>query len=143
MSLLRQTGGVEALMPCQVSACSALPLRLLARGFDAIAAFVTTIGALHDLHAFAKEKALGRRSRIPASCAGCLVFLRPLFAHVHEVTSEKRCLDCTSLHPFEDKHQAWLYLACILDEQPQAYKSRSARVRRRRVTRVRVLDYVG
>lgn len=56
---------------------------------DAKAAFVTAIGALHDLHAFAKEEVLGRRSRIPMSCAGCLVIIRSLFARVDEVTSEE------------------------------------------------------
>lgn len=44
------------------------------RGFDAKAAFVT-IDTLHDLHAFAKQRQmLGRRSRVPVSCAGCFVF---------------------------------------------------------------------
>ena len=82
MSLLRQLGGVEAfcyrvllLMLCQVSACSALPLRLLfLEDLTQKAAFVT-IDTLHDLHAFAKQRQmLGRRSRVPVSCAGCFVF---------------------------------------------------------------------
>lgn len=56
------------------------PLALLSlfvfspREFDAKAAFVT-IDTLHDLHAFAKQRQmLGRRSRVPVSCAGCFVF---------------------------------------------------------------------
>ena len=89
---------------------------------DAKAAFVTAIGALHDLHAFAKEEVLGRRSRIPVSCAGCLVIIRSLFARVDEVTSEKwrPRLDLTS----SSRTQApSLTLFGSLGIQPQTYKS--------------------
>lgn len=89
---------------------------------DAKAAFVTAIGALHDLHAFAKEEVLGRRSRIPVSCAGCLVIIRSLFARVNEVTSEKwrSRLDLTS--SFRPQASS-LALSGTLDIQPQTFKS--------------------
>lgn len=67
-----------------------LPLLLARKGFRRKSRFRHTIDTLHDLHAFAKKRQrqmLGRRSRIPVSCAGCLAFIRPLFARVDEATS--------------------------------------------------------
>jgi len=92
------------------------------------AAFVTASTAIDTLHMIcmplpSKRQMLGRRSRIPVSCAGCLVFIRPLFARVHEVTSAKWILDSTSLHLFEHKHQVWLCVADSLGIQPQTHKS--------------------
>ena len=61
---------------------------------DAKAAFVTASTAIDTLHMIcmplpSNRQMLGRRSRIPVSCAGCLVFIRSLFARVDEVTSVK------------------------------------------------------
>jgi hypothetical protein len=83
---------------------------------DVKAAFVTASTAIDTLHMIcmplpSKRQMLGRRSRIPVSCAGCLVFIRPLFARVHEVTSAKWILDSTSLHLFEHEHEVWPCLA--------------------------------
>lgn len=111
---------------------------------DEKAAFVTAIGALHDLHTFAKEEVLGRRSRIPVSCAGCLFIIRSLFARVDEVTSEKwrPRLDLTS--SFRTEHQVWPSLAAwVYSHGPTSQVCSIARVGRGRATRVRVLDYVG
>ena len=122
-----QAGGVETLH----HVAFAVPgLRLLSlvcvssssSSKDAKAAFVTAIDTLHDLHAFAKEQVLGRRSRIPVSCAGCLVIILSLFARVDDATSEKWSLDSTSLHFFfEHKYLVWPCLAAWVCS-PQTYK---------------------
>jgi hypothetical protein len=83
---------------------------------DAKAASVT-IGALHDLHAFAKKRQrqmLGRRSRIPVSCAGCLVFIRPLFARVDEITSAKWQLLFDLTSSFGASNRVWPCLAACV-----------------------------
>lgn len=96
--------------------------------------------ALHALHAFAKEKVLGRRSRIPVSCAGFLVFNRPLFARVRDATSAKGSLDSTSLH-LSKPGPIWQpgYTATNLHVRPGLH----ALVGPAHATRVHVLTYLG
>lgn len=120
-----------------------------AKDLDAKAASVIRSAPCIDLHAFAKKRQrqmLGRRSRIPVSCAGGLVFIRSLFARVDEVTSAKQQLrfDLTSsfwtgnrVWPYLTAWRAWVYGHSI------CVQVRSARVGQARATRVLVLDYVG
>jgi hypothetical protein len=115
-----QAGGVEASRDVVCFCCARFPSPLgrsapsssSAKDLDAKAAFVT-IDTLHDLRAFAKKRQrqmLGRRSRIPVSCAGCLVFIRPLLARVGDATSAKWQLrfDLTSF--FWTSNRVWPYL---------------------------------
>lgn len=95
---------------CQLYVRSPRPQLLLPRGFHAKAAFVTASTAIDTLHMIcmplpSKRQILGRRSRIPVSCARCLVFIRPLFARVREATSARNGgIDTTSLRLLEQKH---------------------------------------
>ena len=96
-----QAGGVEpfryrkvGMLLCQLYVRSPRPQLLLPRGFHAKAAFVTASTAIDTLHMIcmplpSKRQILGRRSRMPVSCARCLVLARPLFARVREAASAK------------------------------------------------------
>ena len=151
MSLLRQSGGVEAfcyrvllLMLCQVSACSPLPLRLL---------------FLEDL----TQKPLSSRSTpcmicmpLPSNdkCSGddpaflchvpaalCSLVCSPFVRSRARawLTSEKWSRGSTSLHHFEHKHLIWPCLATWVYSHMSGLHASG----RRRATRVRVLGYVG
>jgi hypothetical protein len=95
-----QAGGVEALRDVVCFSSSRFPSALGRSAFSSSTQRIWTQKPLpsydrhpaHDLHAFAKKRQrqmLGRRSRIPVSCAGGLVFIRPLFARVDDITSAK------------------------------------------------------
>ena len=115
-----EAGGVEGLLSsallCQVCCADSLLLLLmflrraprlfpllLPRAFDAKAAFVTAIDALHAIakHDECSVDDPAFLCHVPL----CLCPTRPLFARVEEVTSVKCSFDPTSLHLFY-KHPA-------------------------------------
>lgn len=104
------------------------PFHFFREDLDAKAAFVTLLGKGMQIMQGVDREVLGRRSRIPVSCAGFLVFIRPLFARVREVTSAKGSLVSTSLHFFSHKHLVSPWLTVWVYSHKAKVHVRSARI---------------